>query len=586
MSLQRLKWLTAALVVGFMLAFEYARHFVWAALLHTWPAYLLSVAAVVVLTLVFNQAVFGMLERMQQRLLQQNRRLSVLNAMSATVSQSLDLDETLNDAIDKVVDLMGVDAVAIHLLEEDRLPLKFFRNLPPHFTKEVSKWRVGEGLSGRVAESGQPIVVQEGFSRDPRLSSETVRQQGFESFACVPLLSKRKVVGVLSLATYQQRKFRAEDLELLTAIGNQIGVAVESAGLHAQVQQQANYLNTLIESSGNAIITVEPGGRVLSWNRGAELIYGWSKEEAIGQVIPMVPDHLQTEAYRLIDQVVRTGKPMYNIETHRQRKDDELIPVMVTVSPIRAVNGKLAGLLGISTDMRDKKRLEQELFRQQRALAVLKERERLARELHDSLGQILGYVNTQTQAARELLSRGQTTAADTYLGRLAEVAQDAHADVREYILSLQAGALAEQGFLPALEDYLQRFSRHHGIQAELMVSGEQVDVAFDPDIEAQLMRIIQEALTNVMKHARARHVWIALEVDSGQAQVAIEDDGCGFDPARISLEDGWHFGLRIMRERAEEFGGGIQVQSRLDQGTKVMVKIPLRRERGDEEWRR
>lgn len=134
--------------------------------------------------------------------------------------------------------------------------------------KEISDWRVGEGLTGRVAESGQVIVVQEGFSRDPRLSSEIVRQQGFESFTDVPLLSKGKVVGVLSLATYQRREFSAEDLELLSASGNQIGVAVENAGLHAQVQQQASYLNALIESSGNAIITIEPEGKVLSWNQG------------------------------------------------------------------------------------------------------------------------------------------------------------------------------------------------------------------------------------------------------------------------------------------------------------------------------
>lgn len=183
--------------------------------------------------------------------------------------------------------------------------------------KEISDWRVGEGLTGRVAESGQVIVVQEGFSRDPRLSSEIVRQQGFESFTDVPLLSKGKVVGVLSLATYQRREFSAEDLELLSASGNQIGVAVENAGLHAQVQQQASYLNALIESSGNAIITIEPEEKVLSWNRGAEFIYGWSKEEAIGQVIPMIPQHLRKEAHGWIAQVTRSGEPVYNIETQR-----------------------------------------------------------------------------------------------------------------------------------------------------------------------------------------------------------------------------------------------------------------------------
>lgn len=581
MSLHRLKWLTAILVVGFMLGFEYVRHFVFIALLHTWLVYLLSVAAVVVLTLAFNQAVFSMLRRMQRNLLQQNRRLSTLNAITATVSQSLDLDETLNDALDKVLDVTGVDAIAIHLLERDRLPLKCYRNLPPHFVKEISDWRVGEGLTGRVAESGQPIVVQEGFSRDPRLSSEIVRQQGFESFTGVPLLSKGKVVGVLSLVTYQRREFSAEDLELLSAIGNQVGVAVENAGLHAQVQQQASYLNALIESSGNAIITADTEGKILSWNRGAELIYDWSKEEAIGQVIPMIPQHLREEAYRWMAQVIQSGKPVYNIETQRLRKDGELIPVMVTVSPIRDASGKIISLLGISTDMQDRKRLEQELLRQQRALAVLEERERLARELHDSLGQILGYVNTQSQATRELLARGQTEAADTHLKRLVEVAQDAHADVREYILSLQTSALTEQGLLPALQGYLQRFSRNNGIQTELLASTEVAEAAFGPNIKVQLMRIVQEAVTNVRKHARAQHIWITFKIDNSHALIAIEDDGCGFDASQTSPEKGRHFGLRIMQERAEEVGGSVQVQSGPGQGTKVTVQVPLRRKEGN-----
>ncbi len=216
LSLHSLKWLTAVLVTVFLLVFEYIRHFVWPGLLHTLPAYLVSLIIVFAIILLFNQTIFSLLEKMQRVILQQNRRLSTLNAIASTVSQSLNLDETLDDALNKVINLTGVDAAAIHLVEGDRLALKTHRNLPPHLAEGVSELKIGEGLSGRVAASGQPIVVQENFSQDGRLNIEVVRRQGFESFACVPLVSKGKVVGVLPMATFRRREFSAQDLELLT----------------------------------------------------------------------------------------------------------------------------------------------------------------------------------------------------------------------------------------------------------------------------------------------------------------------------------------------------------------------------------
>lgn len=346
--------------------------------------------------------------------------------------------------------------------------------------------------------------------------------------------------------------------------------------------QQTGYLNTLIESSGNAIISTDLEGKILSWNRGAETIYAWTREEAIGRNLPMVPEHLRGESSRLIRKLVRSGEPLYNFETERVRKDGELIPVMVTVSPIKDPQGKVIRFLGISTDMRDRKRLEKEVLRQQRSLAVLQERERLARELHDSLGQILGYVNTQSQAVRELLAKNQTEMADTYLKRLIEVAQDAHADVREYILNLQTHPLREQKLVPTLRAYLERFNQNSGIQAELIAPKEADQVELDPALETQLIRIVQEALTNVRKHSCAHHAKINFQIYDGVVQIRVVDDGRGFDPAQLPLKDGRHFGQRIMQERAAEIGGKIEVKSVTGQGTVVSVLVPVHRVGGEQ----
>ncbi len=574
-KLRRLKWLTTLLVITFMLAFEYARHFVWKSLLHTWSMYVLSVAALVGAILFFNQVLFAVLNRMQKDLLRQNKRLATLNSISSITSRSLDLDATLNAGLEMVMETVGLEAAAIHLLEADCLTLKVHRNLPDQVVQSMTNLMAGEGLAGKVAASGQALVVADPFVDAGMQGHGSLAPNDRGSLASIPLLSKGKVVGVLTLTTREQRELSAEDQDLLEAIGNQIGVAIENAELHTQVQQQARHLNAVIEGAGNAIVTTDSEGRVLIWNHGAEEIYGWTRREAMGQFLPMTPPERVEEARRLIHQVLKSGKPLSNIETRRLRKDGSTIPVMVTVSAIRDAGDQVIALLDISTDMREKKKWEQDLLRQQRALAVMEERERLARELHDSLGQILGYVNTQAQAARELLSQKQHSAADSHLRRLIEVVQRAHTDVREYILSLQAGSSMEQGLLPAVAEYLESFSRNTGIGTELLVSNNFAEAIVSPTIEVQLLRIVQEALTNVRKHARAHHVRVSFGLEHDQGRLVIEDDGIGFEPAEISPDNGMHFGLKIMRERAEQFGGEIQIQSEPGQGAKLIVRIPL-----------
>ncbi len=576
MQFRKLRWATVGLPVLFIILLEIVEDFILESFFERWIGHLIAFVAVSFGAVLLSFFVFRAVNQAERQLRRQNQDLTALNEISRIVSGTLKLNDILLHALEWVLTVTETEVGEIFLLDEtgQELVFKLHQGLFPAIFQEITRFSVGEGIPGLVASSGEAIVVTD-LAADPRFKRRAVVAQGFRTMASVPLRAKDRVVGVMNVAD-RHKMYTATELNLLTAIGNQIGVAVETAKLYSQVQQQATYFDTLIESSGNAIITSDLKGKILSWNQGAEVIYGWSKEEVIGQVIPMVPPALQEEAYQWMRQVIQSGESMYNIEAQRLRKDGEQIPVMVTVSPIQDADGKLVSLLGISTDMRDKKRLEQKLLRQQRALAIMEERERLARELHDSLGQILGYVNTQTQAAREMLAKNEATVADNYLKRLIEVAQEAHTDVREHILNLQASPLKEEGLLAALEIYLRQFSRHNGIKTKLIAEAELADIVFGPNVEIQLMRIIQEAITNVRKHAKAQQVRITFEIDKERVFVAIEDDGRGFEPDLISSNGGRHFGLRIMQERVKEIGGTIQVQSELGQGTTVKVKAPLR----------
>jgi signal transduction histidine kinase len=235
------------------------------------------------------------------------------------------------------------------------------------------------------------------------------------------------------------------------------------------------------------------------------------------------------------------------------------------------------GSLAVLRDITGQKRAHERILVEQSALATMRERDRLARELHDSLGQVLGYAKMQARAARDMLARGQIAEVDDCLARLGAVAQEAHADVHEYILGgagLNGGGLASK-----LETYLQRFTGHYGIAARLDVASTWSDRACDPAVEAQLLRIIQEALSNVRKHAHARGVSVRLGVAGDRAEAVVQDDGAGFDPLVLDAPEGQKFGLSCMRERAREVGGSVEIHSMPGEGTRVVIDAPVRKER-------
>ena len=243
--------------------------------------------------------------------------------------------------------------------------------------------------------------------------------------------------------------------------------------------------------------------------------------------------------------------------------------------------GLRVGTLILLDDVTGQKQAEAQFLEQQRALATLHERDRVARELHDTLGQVLGYIKLQAAVAQTLLDRDERLEAKRRVARLEAAAQGAQSDVREYILGTRTEVSGAAPLAPALGDYLRRFSANYGIAAELNVSPELADRVFEPMARAQLLRIIQEALTNVRKHARAHRVDVGIAVRDGHAEATVQDDGEGFDPALVQDGGAQKFGLHVMRERAEEVGGSVQVHSAPGEGTRVVVSVPLRNPPGD-----
>lgn len=217
-----------------------------------------------------------------------------------------------------------------------------------------------------------------------------------------------------------------------------------------------------------------------------------------------------------------------------------------------------------------------ELHDQVQSIAALQERERLSRELHDGLAQVLGYLCIRTEVARDLVNAAKVDRAVHELGEMQSAVQQAHQDLRESILGLRATIHPQGGLYSTLKEYLHKFSVQTGIAVNLVSNGSG-RVEYSPEAEVQLLRIIQEALANIRKHSNAKQAWVRFEPYAEFTRVTIEDNGEGFDPALVSQADQPRFGLQTMQERAEGVGGTLHISSGPGQGAKISIDLPTRR---------
>lgn len=322
---------------------------------------------------------------------------------------------------------------------------------------------------------------------------------------------------------------------------------------------------TALKQLRDGMLVLDPEGQVVNVNPAAQVILELPERSARGQPIwelltayPVPQDDGVGEMEICLGEGQGDGqkKTFYLVET----------------SPLKDWRGVTVGYLVLLHDITAQKWAQAQVLEQQRALVMFSERERLARELHDSIGQVLGYAGLQVDASRKLIEDGQVASADHQLERVGSILREAHADVRECILNLRAAPSEQQPFFAALRHYLDGYTQNYGIQADLIIGPGIDESFFVPGMQMQLFRVLQEALSNVRKHAKAKCARVAFAHDDGEVQLFIEDDGGGFDPTRAAGAS--HLGLRFMRERIEELGGSIEIQSAPGKGTCILVALP------------
>jgi signal transduction histidine kinase len=209
------------------------------------------------------------------------------------------------------------------------------------------------------------------------------------------------------------------------------------------------------------------------------------------------------------------------------------------------------------------------LYEQAEQTAIASERSRLARELHDSVTQLLYSVTLYAEASAELLASGDTETAAAHLRELRDTAQEALREMRLLIFELHRPTLEQGGLADALQARLEAVERRGGMQADFQVEGNE---QIPRPIQAELYNIAHEALNNILKHAHATKVRVHLHFGSQATEMEISDDGKGFNPAAEGFGGG--FGIPGMKERAKKIGGTLQILSTPGKGTRVIVNVP------------
>lgn len=322
----------------------------------------------------------------------------------------------------------------------------------------------------------------------------------------------------------------------------------------------------VIDQMREGMIVFDAGWRAVSLNPAAEAILGAPSRsvrgKAIGTLLP---------SFRIAGAEASEGRAdcgIVSLQTRQGVRD-----YAAALSSLRDYQGIAAGYVLLLLDVTERQREQARMVDEQRSQAMVQERERLAHELHDNSAQVFAAVSMTGQAVRRRLAAGDVAGADEQVARLVAIADEANREIRDSIFGLRV-AFSSEGFFDALTRYLGRYEKNYGIGAELVRPENLEEGAFSSGVETQLLRIIQEALTNVRKHSGATSVRVIFGTEDGCARVIVQDDGRGFETGQ---QGAWpdSVGLRVMRERAQSVGGNVAVQSLPGAGTRVIITVPI-----------
>ncbi|HJV53839.1 MAG TPA: PAS domain S-box protein [Noviherbaspirillum sp.] len=365
----------------------------------------------------------------------------------------------------------------------------------------------------------------------------------------------------------------------LRGYGKVVRDITERRALEAEFSRAKDELQMLVDVSPLAIILLDGEGRVMLWNPAAERLFGWRSDEVLGRLPPIALGQNLQELKQMLAEEIR-GVRRNGVELKRLRKDGSAIEVALWSAPWQGGGEMSRGTLRLYADLGERNqtlaRLQEansRLHRLSERILEVQENERrhIARELHDEIGQALTAVKLKLEPMTRCCPE---PGCHSPIGECVAMCDDALARVKGLFLGLRPPQLDDLGLVAAVRWHLDQQAGKAGFDAYFHAD-ELPRLA--PNAETAIFRVIQEALTNVVRHAEARHVSVKLENYRGQLQVKVRDDGRGFDAAagrQLLARDGC-MGLSGMEERITLLSGRFDIRSEPGKGTMVWAEIPI-----------
>jgi signal transduction histidine kinase len=539
-------------------------------------------------------------------------RLRALIAAGLAVTSELSLEALLHRVVETAAELTGARYAALGVIDASGAELEQFltHGIDADARAEIGPLPRGRGILGILIHEAKPLRLHN-LAEDPRSVGFPPAHPAMHSFLGVPIMLRGVAYGNLYLTEKEGvGDFTEEDEELLTLLAGQAAVAIENARLYEASTRWSRQLQSL-EEVGNALATETNldrlldlvvrrlrelvGARVvaLALPSGSEdlrfaAVAGIGVEDLLGTTIPRAESKsgavLARRRSERIDSVMDDPEVHQEVSRRLSARTGMWVPLLA--------RDKAIGVLEIhdkeGPDARfnhDDFRLA-ETFAARAAVAVElsqrvardtvrrvvgaqeSERKRLARELHDETGQALTSILLGLKPLEVSMADDQSRAA---LAELREHVVAALQDVRRLAVELRPAVLDDFGLVPALERLTDAFAEQTNIRVDF--HSALGDTRLPNEVETALYRVVQESLTNIVKHANAQRVSVSIARRPSGAAAVIEDDGKGFDQ-RTLREDG--LGLLGMRERLGLIDGRLEIESRPGAGTTVVAEVPLR----------
>jgi two-component system, NarL family, sensor histidine kinase DevS len=543
----------------------------------------------------------------------------LLTQVSAALSSSLDLDRTLKEILERMNALVAFDAATVFLLDDSRTELHVKAAIGVQVAlKEVKSFKVGEGVVGWVVRHGATALIQDS-SKDARYKV-TGPERRAKTVLAAPLRAQDNLLGALVLVRAAKEPFGTEHQRLVEAIASQAAVAIDHARLfetERASRRRAEALLATAQAGSEAVTTPELLQRAVTQvafaMRATAAAVILPDEE--GEIIEAAFDASDPPAFGfeslrsqpigtlpLMASVGEAARPLVLLRTTRPALLDDAFwsrseAQAVAAVPVRWQGRMIATLLvGFADAERltpselelldeigrqvalgmERLRLQAQVQEQQNDMAVVAERNRIARDMHDGLVQYVYALGLQLEHARDLAA-SQPDAVPPVLSGSIQQLNHVLSEMRTFIYQLRPIIMKEKEIGEWVLDLCNQFQQATSISVDAAVGASPVE-ELSPEISIALFRIIQEALANIYKHAEATHASLSLDFGADGARLVIEDDGKGFDvDARPApgIERGR--GLPNIEERVHELGATLTLESAPGAGTRLEAVFPYSR---------